>query len=68
MSPQGEAQTRWRDPLVAEVRQARAALLEATGQSLEELGRRLRAEQAASGHVVTSQPPRPPSLADHEAA
>ena len=47
------------DPIIAEVRAARAALLAAAGDDLEEFARRLRAEQARSGHPVVSLPPKP---------
>jgi len=47
------------DPIIAEVRAARAALFAAAGDDLAEYARRLRAEQARSGHPVVSLPPKP---------
>jgi hypothetical protein len=47
-------QERWRDPIVAEVRRAREALFAAAGHDLVEFCRRLREEQARSGHPVVS--------------
>ena len=46
----------WVDPIVAEVRAARAALWAASGQDIREFCRRVRAEQAASGHPVVAAP------------
>jgi hypothetical protein len=57
----------WQDPIVAEVRAARAALLAAADGDLEVLARRLREEHAASGRAVESLPARPPR-GDVEAA
>jgi len=50
------ALSEWSDPIVEEVRRARARVWEAAGCDLAELGRRLRAEQAESGHVVLKAP------------
>lgn len=47
------------DPIIAEVRAARAALFAAAGDDVAELARRLRAEQARSGHPVVTLPPNP---------
>ena len=44
----------WRDPIVAEFRQAREALFAAAGHDLREFCRRLREEQAQSGHPVVA--------------
>jgi hypothetical protein len=55
------------DPIIAEVRAARAALLAAAGGDLEEYARRLRAEQARSGHPVVSLPAKPAAAADSAA-
>jgi hypothetical protein len=40
------------DPIVAEVRAARAALLEAAGNDIHQFCRRAREKQQASGHPV----------------
>jgi hypothetical protein len=50
----------WEDPIVAEVRSAREALLAASAYDLEELCRRLRQEQQAGGRTVVTLPPRLP--------
>lgn len=50
--------TPWRDPIVAEVRQAREKLFAAAGHDLREFCRRLREEQEASGHPVVATEPR----------
>ena len=44
----------WHDPVVAEVRAAREALFAAAGYDIREFCRRLRAEQAQSGHPVVT--------------
>jgi hypothetical protein len=44
----------WRDPIVAEVRRVREALFAAAGYDIREYCRRLREEQAASGHPVVT--------------
>ena len=59
---------RWIDPIVEDVRSARAALLEAAGFDLERLAERLRREQALSGHPVVTLPPRKPGHGSGEAA
>jgi hypothetical protein len=46
----------WRDPIVAEVRQARERLFAAAGHDLAEFCRRLRGEQTTSGHAVVAPP------------
>jgi hypothetical protein len=42
----------WRDPIVAEVRQAREALFAEASYDIREFCRRLSAKQATSGHPV----------------
>ena len=44
----------WDDPIVAEVRATRQALFAAAGYDIREFCRRLREEQAASGHDVVT--------------
>lgn len=44
----------WRDPIVVEVRRAREALYAAAGYDIREFCRRLREEQATSGHHVVT--------------
>ena len=44
----------WRDPIVTEVRRVRQALFAAAGYDIREFCRRLREEQAASGHHVVT--------------
>ena len=51
----------WHDPIVAEVRAAREALFAAAGYDIREFCRRVRAEQAKSGHSVVTLRPRSPS-------
>ena len=58
----------WVDPIVAEVRGARAALLAAAGFDLEKLAQHLREEQAISGHPIITLPPRRPGHRSGEAA
>jgi hypothetical protein len=48
----------WHDPIVAEVRAAREALFAAAGYDIREFCRRVRAEQAKSGHPVVTLRPR----------
>ncbi len=48
----------WHDPIVAEVRAAREALFAAAGYDIREFCRRVRAEQARSGHRVVTLRPR----------
>jgi len=50
---------RWRDPIVAEVRAAREALLAEAGYDLHTLCESLRSRQAAEGRPAVSRPPRP---------
>jgi hypothetical protein len=49
----------WQDPIVAEVRAARIALLATADHDLAKLVERLREEQARSGRPVVDLPPRP---------
>lgn len=44
----------WQDPIVAEVRAVRSALFAASGYDIREFCRRLREEQALSGHVIVT--------------
>jgi hypothetical protein len=48
----------WEDPIVAEVRRARAALFASVGYDLEALAKRLRQEQATSRRRIVVRPPR----------
>ena len=48
----------WRDPIVAEVRRVREKLFAAAGYDIREFCRRLREEQAGSGHQVVPRTPR----------
>jgi hypothetical protein len=48
----------WHDPIVAEVRGARQALFAAADYDIREFCRRLREQQASSGHPVVSLAPR----------
>lgn len=68
MNDENEPEGPWDDPIVAEVRAARAALLAAAEYDLEKLVQRLRQEQARSGHPVVSLPPRPTESMAGEAA
>ncbi len=47
----------WEDPIVAEVRRARAALFASVGYDLEALAKRLRQEQATSRRRIVVRPP-----------
>jgi hypothetical protein len=60
MNDDREHRAPWEDPIVAEVRAARAALFAAAGYDLEKLVERLRQEQALSGRLVVTLPPRVP--------
>lgn len=66
MTQQSEAP--WSDPIVEEVRAVRARLLANAGGDIEKLARRLREEQASSGHPVVTLPPRKPDRPTGEAA
>ena len=68
MNDERDRETSWQDPIVAEVRTARAALLASVGYDLEKLAERLRQEQAASGRRVVTLPPRAPEPTAGEAA
>ena len=61
-------QAPWRDPIVAEVRQTRQALFAAAGYDIHEFCRRVREEQAGSGHEVVSRALRKDSGKAGEAA
>ena len=58
MSSVNEQDGPWRDPIVAEVRAVRTALFAASGNDIREFCRRLREEQALSGHVIVTRAPR----------
>jgi len=49
----------WHDPLVAEVRAARSTLFAASGNDIREFCRRVREEQALSGHVIVTRVSQP---------
>ena len=68
MTDERDAEMPWQDPIVAEVRAARATLLASVDYDLEKLAERLRQEQAVSGHLVVTLPPRPPEPTAGEAA
>lgn len=68
MNDEKEPEGPWEDPIVAEVRAARAALLAAVGYDLEKLVERLHQEEARSGHPVVSLSPRPAESIAGEAA
>jgi hypothetical protein len=61
----GEA---WRDPIVAEVRAAREALLEEAGDDLHALCEMLRSRQSKTGRQVVRREPRRIQQAPGEAA
>ncbi|MES2179944.1 MAG: hypothetical protein V4550_18935 [Gemmatimonadota bacterium] len=48
------------DEIVAEVRAARDAIFARAGYDIQELGRQLRARQAAAGRAGVTLPPKPP--------
>jgi hypothetical protein len=64
VSNEDDLEAPWEDPIVAEVRAARAALFAAADYDLEKLVRRLRQKQAVSGHSVVTFPPRVPERHD----
>ena len=68
MSDKKAVEVSWVDPIVEEVRGARANLLAAAGFDLEKLAERLREEQAVSKHPVVTLPPRQPGHGSGEAA
>jgi hypothetical protein len=49
----------WHDPIVAEVRAARSKLFAASGNDIREFCRRVREEQAVSGHVIVTRVSQP---------
>ena len=63
-----DRETPWQDPIVAEVRAARVALLAGADWDLEKLAERLRQEQVRSGHPVVTLAPRVPEPTRGEAA
>ncbi len=67
MEPTNET-VAWHDPIVAEVRGAREALFAAAGYDIREFCRRLREEQATSGHQVVTLAPRAISEKPDDAA
>jgi len=58
MLEQTEAREAWRDPIVAEVRAAREALLEEAGYDLHTLCEILRSRQSRVGRAVVRREPR----------
>ena len=56
----------WEDPIVAEVRKVRENLLAEAGYDLDELSRRLREKQTASGRTVVVRSPRRPQGVEAE--
>jgi hypothetical protein len=54
MNDERPGDERWRDPIVEEVRAARQTLFAAAGNDIFEFCRRLREEQASSGHPVVT--------------
>ena len=68
MNTDEERPQAWDDPIVAEVRKAREALLAAADYDLEKLCQRLRQEQSLSGRKVVTRSPRRPNHRDGEAA
>jgi len=68
MPEEREEQAIWEDPIVKEVRRAREALFAAAGYDLEELCRRLQAEQVSSGREVVTLSPRRTGRETGEAA
>lgn len=56
-----DAVTPWRDPIVAEVRAARVALLAEAGYDLHALCERLRQQTVDEGREPIRRPPRPVS-------
>ena len=55
------------DPIVTEVRAVREAIFARAGYDLQELGRQLRARQAAAGREGVTLPPKPPESDSHAA-
>jgi hypothetical protein len=48
---------KWRDPIVAEVRQIREALFAESNYDIHEFCRHLADRQASSGHPIVKRPP-----------
>ena len=59
MNDEHESDGPWQDPIVAEVRAVRAALFAASGSDIRQFCRRLREEQARSGHVIVTRAAQP---------
>ena len=55
------------DSIVTEVRAVREAIFARAGYDLQELGRQLRARQAAAGREGVTLPPKPPESDSHAA-
>ena len=55
------------DTIVTEVRAVREAIFARAGYDLRELGRQLRARQAAAGREGVTLPPKPPESDSHAA-
>jgi len=68
MNDERSSEVPWVDPIVEEVRGARATLLAAAGFDIEKLAKRLREQQAVSGHPIVTLPPRKPGHRSGEAA
>ena len=68
MTEAAGAREPWRDPIVAEVRRVREKLFAAAGYGIREFCRRLREEQARSGHQVVTRAPREKRNTPGEAA
>ena len=58
MNDTGHDEDSWEDPIVADVRASRSALFAAAGYDIREFCRRLREQQALSGHAVFTRAPR----------
>lgn len=54
MNDEHEQNGAWHDPIVAEVRAVRSELFAASGNDIREFCRRVREEQAASGHLIVT--------------
>lgn len=55
------------DSIVSEIRAVREGIFARAGYDLQELGRQLRARQAAAGREGVTLPPRPPESDSHAA-
>ena len=63
--PLREERERWEDPIVSEVRRTREELFAAAGYDIEELCKRLRAQQQREGRAAVTRPPRRPERRGH---